>query len=83
MTSDGFFGVRGENEYPIKDDKDILEFYYAHKDDDADTLAKAVCSNVHFWGEDLSAVPGFEADVAAYLKAIETQGAYEVMKSCL
>lgn len=83
LTEDGLVGVRGENEYLIKDDRDILEFYEAHKDDDAAALAHAVCSNEAFWGEDLSKIAGFEEAVAGYLADIREKGAYEVMKACL
>lgn len=83
LTDAGLVGVRGENEYTISDDRPILEFYLAHKDDDAAALANAVCSNVDFWGEDLSAVAGFESEVAAILEKIEEKGTYEVMKECL
>lgn len=71
------------DEYTISDDKAVLQFFYDHRNDDAAALAHAVCSNESFWGEDLTAMDGFEATVAGYLKDIEEKGAYEVMKSCL
>ena len=83
LDDTGFTGVRGENEYKICDDTPILELYNAHKDDDAETLAKAVLSNVDFWGEDLTEIPGLYDAVAADLKAIDEKGTYEVMKACL
>lgn len=84
MGEDGMIAARpAGNEYTIKDDAPILEFYLAHKDDDNRTLAHSVCSNTDFWGEDLSAVEGFEDAVAAYLDEIDARGTYEVMKSCL
>ncbi|WP_394525792.1 tagaturonate reductase [Lacrimispora sp. JR3] len=84
LTNDGLIAARpAGNEYTVKDDKPILQFFYDHKDDDAKTLAHAVCSNVDFWDEDLSKISGFEEAVTGYLKAIEEKGAYEVMKDCL
>ena len=83
MGEDGMIGQRKGNEYTIKDDASILEFYLAHKDDDNKTLAHAVCSNTDFWGEDLSLAAGFEEEVAKYLDMIDEKGTYEVMKSCL
>lgn len=83
LTEDALIGHRGEEEYPIKDDRFVLEFFEAHKDDSAADLAHAVCTNESFWGEDLSRMDGFEAAVAGYLEEIRTQGAYEVMKHCL
>lgn len=84
LADDGLKAVRpAGNEYTVKDDQPILQFYYDHRDDDAAALAHAVCTNSDFWGEDLSAVDGFEAAVAGYLKDIEEKGAYAVMKECI
>ncbi len=83
LDEKGFAGLRGEQEYPISDDKSILEFYNAHRKDDAQTLAKAVLSNTAFWGEDLTEIPGLEKAVAEDLKTIEEKGAYELMKGVL
>ena len=64
-------------------DKAILEFYASHKDDSAEDLVHAVCTNTDFWGEDLTQLNGFEAAVCNYLTQIQEKGAYEVMKSLL
>ncbi|WP_026891776.1 tagaturonate reductase [Lacrimispora aerotolerans] len=83
LTEEGLVASRpAGDEYTVKDDKPVLQFFYDHKDDDAETLAHAVCSNTDFWDEDLSKIPGFETAVAGYLKAIEEKGAYAVMKDC-
>ena len=50
MDDKGLVGSRGTNEYTISDDKAILEFYLAHKDDAPADLAHAVCTNTDFWG---------------------------------
>lgn len=83
LKEDGFHAQRGQDEYVINDDRAVLEFFNAHKQDDTAALTHAVCTNTEFWGEDLSLLPGFETAVAGYLKAIEEKGAYEVMKECL
>lgn len=84
LTEEGLIAARpAGNEYTVKDDKSVLQFYYDHKNDNAAALAHAVCTNVDFWGEDLSKIAGFEEAVAGYLKTIEEKGAYEVMKDCL
>ncbi|WP_143321497.1 tagaturonate reductase [Clostridium sp. HBUAS56010] len=83
LTEDGLVATRpAGNEYTVKDDKPVLQFFYDHRNDNAKTLAHAVCSNVDFWDEDLSKIAGFEEAVAGYLKDIEEKGAYEVMKDC-
>ena len=80
LTDEGLVGTRGDNTYLIKDDKAVLGFYAAHKDDSVEDLVHAVCTNEDFWGEDLSAIDGFEAAVAFYLADIRENGTYEVMK---
>ena len=84
LTEEGLTAARpAGNEYTVKDDRPILQFYYDHRNEDVKTLVHAVCVNEEFWGEDLSAIAGFEDAVAGYVAAIEEKGAYEVMKSCL
>ena len=84
LTEEGLTAARpAGNEYTVKDDRPILQFYYDHRNDDVKTLVHAVCVNEEFWGEDLSAIAGFEDAVAGYVAAIEEKVAYEVMKSCL
>ena len=69
--------------YTISDDKAVLDFYYAHKDDSAAELAESVCKNTDFWGEDLSLIPGFAEETAAVLEMIEKEGTLSVMNKCL
>lgn len=80
LDGDGFTGLRGEEEYAIKDDRFILEFYYAHREDDSRAIAEAVLSHTEFWGEDLTTYDGLVEKVAADLQIIEEQGAYELMR---
>ena len=58
----------------------IKRFLSSHKDESVEDLVHAVCTNEDFWGEELSAIDGFEASVASYLADIRENGAYEVMK---
>lgn len=81
MSEDVLTAKRAANEYTVKDDKAVLEFYLAHKDDSAADLVHAVCTNTSFWGEDLTQISGFEAVVCNYLTQIRENGAYEVMKA--
>ena len=77
------FGIRGEEEYPIKDDQEILEFYNEHREDDSSGLANAALANMAFWGEDLTKIAGLCEEVAADLAVIKEKGAYELMRQCL
>ena len=84
LEKDGLHATRFDGaEYVISDDKFVLDFYYAHKDDSARDLAFAVCQNEEFWGEDLSKLPGFAEMVADTLETIEKEGTWQVMKNCL
>lgn len=83
MDENGFYGVRKDGEYKIMDDRNVLEFYNKHKDDDAAALTQAALGNTDFWGEDLTQIPGLCEAVSENLKTVWKQGAYELMKSCL
>ena len=71
------------NTYTVSDDRWALEFYYAHKDDSAAYLVKAVLSNTQMWDQDLTQIPGLEAQVTANLELIRTQGAEAAYASVL
>ena len=83
LEEDGLVASRGTNEYTVKDDRSVLEFYAAHKDDSIAEYVHAACSNTEFWGEDLSLIPDFESTVVSYLETIEAKGTYEVMKDII
>ena len=71
------------NTYTCSDDRWALEFYWAHKDDSVEDLVHAVMTNVQMWGQDLTAVPGFEAATVKNLQKIRTEGAVAAYASCL
>ena len=71
------------NEYIVSDDRWVLDFYYAHRDDSAEDLVHAVMTNLDMWGQDLTEVKGFEVEVVRILKVIREKGAKEAYKACL
>lgn len=71
------------NTYTCSDDRWALEFYYAHKDDSVEDLVHAVMTNEQMWGQDLTAIPGFEAATVANLKKIRAEGTVAAYASCL
>ncbi|MEA4934919.1 MAG: tagaturonate reductase, partial [Lawsonibacter sp.] len=71
------------NEYIVSDDRWVLEFYFAHKDDSIEALAQAVLSNEKMWGQDLSAVAGFTQATVSNLHLIREQGARAAYATCL
>lgn len=79
----GLIAQRGAETYLIKDDKAVLSFYNAHKNDSLADLVHAVCTNVDFWGEDLTQIPNFESTILNNLSIIENQGASALMKEVL
>ena len=83
LEGDTMYGLRGNEEYAIKDDQSALEFFFQNRALDAPALAEAVCANTAFWGEDLGQIPGFSAAVANYLQKIKDHGSYAVMKELI
>lgn len=83
LTDAGLIAERNGQRYTIMDDRSVLEFFYAHRDDSAAALAHAVMSHSDFWGRDLTKLAGFEPAVVAYLEDIQKNGAYAVMKKLI
>ncbi|MFI3249492.1 MAG: tagaturonate reductase [Eubacteriales bacterium] len=71
------------NEYPVKDDAKVLELFAKHKNDDNETLTRAIASDTSLWGEDLTAYQGFVDAVVSGLNSMESKGTSETMKGLL
>jgi len=71
------------NEYTVSDDRWVLEFYWAHRNDSAEDLVHAVMTSTEMWGQDLTEVAGFEKAVVRILKQIRSEGALAAYKACL
>ena len=71
------------NCYTCMDDRWVLEFYNSHKDDTAEDLVHAVMTNTRMWGQDLTAISGFEAATVANLKKIRSEGTLAAYAGCL
>ncbi len=71
------------NEYTVSDDRAVLEFYWAHRNDTAEELTHAVLTNTEMWGRDLTEVAGLESRVAEQLDLIRREGSLAAFKSCL
>lgn len=70
-------------DYVCSDDRWVLEFYYDHRDDSPEALVRAVMTNERMWGQDLTAVDGFEAAAVSGLKLIRERGAKAAYAACL
>ena len=71
------------NTYTCSDDRWVLEFYYALRDDSIEELVHAVMTNTQMWGQDLTEIEGFEAVTVNNLKKIRQDGAVAAYASCL
>lgn len=79
LTDKGLVCRRAKgNTYVCSDDRWVLEFYWAHKDDSDEALVHAVMTNEQMWGQDLTAVPGFETAVVKILKKLRAEGTLAV-----
>ena len=74
-------GHRGEQEYQILDDMEVLKFFAANSGKDAKEYAKAVLANQDFWGQDLTEIPGALDAVAGYLAQIRKDGMREAVRT--
>ena len=71
------------NEYTVRDDRWVLEFYYSRRGVSDETLVHDVMTNEKMWGQDLTLVPGFEQAAAENLRRIRTEGARAAFAACL
>lgn len=78
----GLVGYRNGERYEVKDDKNVLDFYYAHRDDNSDELVKAVLAT-DFFGTELLELPNFENEVVKALEKIDEIGMYNAIGECL
>ena len=71
------------NEYTVSDDRWVLEFYLSHREDSPEDLVHAVMTNTDMWGQDLTEMPGFEAEAVRILKKIRAEGSLAAYRECL
>ncbi|MBQ2756396.1 MAG: tagaturonate reductase [Oscillospiraceae bacterium] len=81
LRENGLINNRDGKEYLIQDDRAVLEFYFAHKDDSLEELAEAVCARSDWWGLDLREVPTFMDECRRQLRLIEEQGMQAAIKA--
>jgi len=84
LNDDGLVCRRPKGDtYICSDERWILEFYFSHRNDSAEDLVHAVMTNEQMWGQDLTAIPGFEETTVANLNLILEKGAAAAFASCL
>lgn len=85
LTPDGLKAVNPvtKEEYLIKDDPEVLEFYAENSGVSNKELVHKVLSNKSFWDRDLTEVEGLEDAVLEALNTIDEKGAMAAMEACL
>ncbi|MBO2516587.1 MAG: altronate oxidoreductase [Clostridiales bacterium] len=76
-------GLRGNEEYAIRDDEAVLAFFASVRDLPAAEKAEKVLSNEQLWGQDLTQVPGFTAFTARQLESIGKNGIESTVRALL
>ncbi|MBF0579978.1 tagaturonate reductase [Erysipelotrichaceae bacterium RD49] len=85
LTPDGLKAVNPvtKEEYLIKDDPEVLEFYAENSGLSNKELVNKVLSNKSFWDRDLTEVDGLEDAVLEALSTIDEKGSMAAMEACL
>lgn len=73
-------GKRGEETYPIKDDREVLEFFAENSGKDEREFVSAFLSNTSFWDQDLTKVPGLVYQVSQDITDIRFIGVRQAMR---
>ncbi len=73
-------GNRNGEEYAIRDDQAVLDFFQANSDKEPKEFAQAYLSTEAFFGQDLSKVDGLVDAVADYISAIRSKGMRAVVE---
>ena len=69
------------NEYPVRDDAWVMDFYWDHRADNVHELVTSVLQNTQMWGEDLTKIAGLAAKTEENLTAIRENGALSVFEA--
>ncbi|MBE6541802.1 MAG: tagaturonate reductase [Ruminococcaceae bacterium] len=81
-TADGFTGSRtvdgAEQIYTILDSAEVIEFFA--ENNGADDLPVRLAAKEDFWGQDLTAIPGFSETVMKWYSVIKENGSREAMR---
>lgn len=84
LTAEGLLCRREKgNDYLCVDDRRVLEFYWAHRNDTPEQLVHAVMRRTDMWGMDLTSIPGFEAAATDKLAYIHSHGTLAAFAACL
>lgn len=83
IRDNALIGHRGEQEYNIMDNMEVLEFFRDHSAEPAGEFVKAFLGNVSFFGSDLTKIDGLTDAVTSYLESIRKDGMRKALCSIL
>ena len=78
-----YFGSRGNEEYVITDDNAPVFAAWWRDQADISTMVAGICSDPRLWETDLTAIPGFAAEVASLLTTLKSEGVKGLIQSQL
>ena len=73
-------GKRGDEEYEIKDDMEVLEFFAENSGKETGAFVSAFLSNASLWGQDLTRIPGLVYQVTQDITDIRLIGVRQAMR---
>ena len=84
LVEGALIGKRGEEEYRIMDDADVLEFFASRVGKlETAQLVKEFTSHTKFWGKDLGEYKNFNDTVTAHLERIAAMGMRKALEELI
>jgi tagaturonate reductase len=89
INGDILKGKREQNEYSIKDNLEVLNFFkdiwseYNESKNSIDYIVKKILENESFWGKNLNEIPNLNTSVSTHLYNILSNGMEESIKNLL
>ena len=83
IRDNALVGHREDEEYLIKDDENVLEFFRQESGKKAFDYVHAVLSYTKFWGRNLSNIEGVEDRIVEYLAWIRVLGMRRALKKII
>ena len=80
MREGVLIGKRGEEEYQVRDDADVLEFFVKNSGLETKEFVEKYLSNEKFHGQDLTKISGLTEKVTSYLDEIKEHGMRKTME---
>ena len=84
-----YFGIRGEKEYEIRDDQEVLQFFseqwasYEKNLVSLEQMVETILGNQSLWDRDLTQIPLLQETTSQYLKSIEDAGMNSALSNVL